>query len=221
MLWGGSTENSCYGVTTNPHDKTRVSGGSSGGSAAAVASFAVPLSLGSDTGGSVRQPASFCGVVGLKPTYGSVSRNGLMMLSSSLDVIGQFGNSVSDVEVLFNAVKEDKSDGMDMTSKNYKTKKTQLTKRIGIPKIFVEKAKEETIKVFYDLIEKFKNDNYEVVELDLPVSREASSIYYIIQPAEASSNLARFDGVGYGNKKEGDNLWDDYIKTRNCGFGKG
>ena len=216
---GGSTENSCYGVTTNPHDKTRVSGGSSGGSAAAVASFAVPLSLGSDTGGSVRQPASFCGVVGLKPTYGSVSRNGLMMLSSSLDVIGQFGNSVSDVEVLFNAIKEDDSDGMDMTSQNYKTKKSKLNKRIGIPKSFVEKAKKETTEVFYELIEKFKNDNYEIVELDLPVSSEAGSIYYIIQPAEASSNLARFDGLRYGNKKEGDNLWDEYIKTRNCGFG--
>ena len=224
---GGSTENSAYGVTKNPYDTTRVSGGSSGGSAVAVASDMALVSLGSDTGGSVRQPASFCGVVGLKPTYGAVSRSGLIAMGSSLDIIGQFGKSVSDVEALFDAVKG--KDGMDSTSIAAPTpagvgvptasvgknlhKKGEEKKVIGVLKY------EESETNLDDAVKKFEDLGYEIKEINIPSIKYSLSAYYIIMPAEVSSNMSRFDGVKYGQHSDGENLIDDYFKTRGGGLG--
>ena len=215
---GGSTENSYYGVTSNPLDLSRVSGGSSGGSAAAVAMNAVTCSLGSDTGGSVRQPSSFCGVVGLKPTYGSVSRHGLIVLSSSLDVIGPIAKTVADVEVVFNTIKEE-GDGYDMTSRIYTNEPVKTKKRIAIPRDFVKYSDSNTQDVFYKLIDKLSNNGYEIKDISLPIAMDAGAIYYIIQPAEASSNLARFDGIRYGKMESAEDLWGQYIQSRGDNFG--
>ena len=216
---GGSTENSCYGVTSNPLDLDRVAGGSSGGSVAAVAMGAVSCALGSDTGGSVRQPASFCGVVGLKPTYGSVSRHGLIILSSSLDVIGPIARTTTDLKIVFDTIKEDEGDGYDMTSRIYTNKPTESKKKIGIPKDFINYANSDTQKVFYKLIDKLKSEGYEIKEISLPIAMDAGAIYYIIQPAEASSNLARFDGIRYGKQEPAEDLWGQYIQSRGKNFG--
>lgn len=221
---GGSTENSAFGVTKNPHDPTRVPGGSSGGSAAALAMDGALAALGSDTGGSIRQPAAFCGLVGLKPTYGSVSRYGLMAMASSLDQIGPFGKTVEDTEILFNAIKG--HDPMDSTSppnemaKRNKKARNELT--VGVPKDIVDSPgiDARVFKNFNEGIAKLKSKGYTIKEISLPNARYALAVYYIIMPAEASTNLSRFDGVRYGLSRKGKTPFEDYAKTRGEGFGR-
>ena len=219
---GSSTENSAYGVTKNPHDLERVAGGTSGGSAAAVACGMADMALGSDTGGSIRQPAAFCGVVGLKPTYGRVSRHGLIADVSSFDQIGPITKSVSDAEVLYNVIKG--SDPMDSTTISEKTFPPikKFSKSIGIPRKFVESegVSKETKENFAQAVKKFEDLGYKIVDVDMPSLKYALAVYYIIMPAEASSNLARFDGVKYGLHQDGENSIGDYFKTRGAGFGK-
>ncbi len=218
---GGSTENSAFGVTKNPHDLSRVAGGSSGGSAAAVAAGMCDMALGSDTGGSIRQPASFCGLVGLKTTYGRVSRHGLIALASSLDQIGPFTKTVTESELLYNVIKgHDPMDSTSISADTYPLKK--LKKRIGVPRAFVEaEGVDAAVKEnFKESCEKFKSLGYEIVEIDLPHVQYSLATYYIILPAEASSNLARFDGVRYGLHEEGKTSIEDYFETRGAGFGK-
>jgi aspartyl-tRNA(Asn)/glutamyl-tRNA(Gln) amidotransferase subunit A len=225
---GGSTENSAFGVTKNPIDLTRVAGGSSGGSAAAVAMDGCMIALGSDTGGSIRQPASYCGVVGLKPTYGSVSRHGLMAMGSSLDVIGPLTNSVRDAEIVFNVIKGDEKTGSihdsnALTNTEYeKNEKDRSKIKIGvIPELFnIGGIDEEVIKNFNNSIEKFKNAGYEIMDVSLPLLKYSLAVYYVVMPAEVSSNMARFDGVKFGSKSEGANLLEDYLKTRGDLLGK-
>lgn len=225
---GGSTENSAYGVTKNPIDLTRVAGGSSGGSAAAVAMDGALIAIGSDTGGSIRQPASYCGVVGLKPTYGAVSRHGLMAMGSSLDVIGPITNSVGDAEIVFNIIKGDEKTGSihdsnALTNAEYDENKKEITKiKIGvIPELFnIGGIDEEVIKNFNNSIEKFKKAGYEIVDISLPLLKYSLAVYYVVMPAEVSSNMARFDGVKFGSKVEGADLLEDYMKTRGELLGK-
>ena len=215
---GSSTENSGFGVTRNPHDLERVAGGSSGGSAAAVSSGMVDLALGSDTGGSVRQPAAFCGVVGLKPTYGRVSRNGLIAMASSFDQIGPIAKNVKDVETLYNVIKG--SDPLDSTSIDDSTYPIlkKLSKTIGVPKFLLENSNIKNNLV--EAIKKFESLGYKIKEVELPNLKYALAVYYIIMPAEVSSNLARFDGVKYGLHVDGKDGIDDYFETRGAGFGK-
>ncbi len=218
---GSSTENSAYGVTRNPIDPTRVSGGSSGGSAAAVAADMALASLGSDTGGSVRQPASLCGIVGLKTTYGAVSRHGLMAMGSSLDQIGPLVRTVEDAEILFDAIKG--RDPMDSTSVDQISKSADSDQkmRLGIPRGFIgEGIAPDVLKNFNDTVEKLRGRGYEIVEVDLPNIKHALPVYYVIMPAEVSTNLSRFDGVRYGLHIDGANLQEDYFKTRGAGFGR-
>lgn len=218
---GSSTENSAYGPTRNPLDLERVPGGSSGGSAAALAGDMVLGSLGSDTGGSIRQPAALCGVVGLKTTYGRVSRNGLIALASSLDQIGPFAKTVEDAEIIYNVIKG--ADSLDSTTISDETygEGRKFGKVIGVPRDFVEKeGVNETVKKnFEEVVERFESLGYKVVDVSLPTIAYALAAYYIILPAEASSNLARFDGVRYGKHVDGDNSIDDFFKTRGEGFG--
>jgi aspartyl-tRNA(Asn)/glutamyl-tRNA(Gln) amidotransferase subunit A len=222
---GGSTENSAFGVTKNPQDTTRVAGGSSGGSAAVVAYGAVPVSLGSDTGGSIRQPASFCGVVGLKPTYGAVSRYGLMAMGSSLDAIGPFTNSVEDAEAVFEIIQG--QDPLDATSVALveKTKKEGNGKRIGVPKAFIEREgiDTEVLANFNASLLKLKSAGYEIVDVNLEHVEKALSVYYVVVFAEISSNLARYDGIRYGmslkDKDMPNAMIGGYFKTRTQGFG--
>ncbi len=216
---GSSTENSAFGVTKNPLDKTRVPGGSSGGSVAAVAMGGAIAALGSDTGGSVREPASFCGLVGLKPTYGSVSRYGLMAMGSSLDVIGPITKNVEDSEIIFNAISG--LDKFDSTTHEL-VKNTKKVKTIGVPYHILEKGGISTAVLdnFKKSIERLKKLGYEIKDIKLPNISYSLSVYYILMPAEVSSNLARFDGVKYGLHVEGKDLLEDYLKTRGQGFGK-
>lgn len=217
---GGSTENSAFGVTKNPYDTTKVAGGSSGGSAAVVAYGAVPVSLGSDTGGSIRQPASFCGIVGLKPTYGAVSRYGLMAMGSSLDQIGPFATSVADAEIVFDAIKG--ADELDSTSAKSGTDiVVPLKKKIGVPWSFIrrEGIDAEVLKDFEVSIEKLRTSGYEVVDMTLPHLEKALSVYYVVVFAEISSNMARYDGIRYGMSVKDENMLQGYFKTRTEGFG--
>ncbi len=217
---GGSTENSAYGPTKNPYDLSKVAGGSSGGSAASVAADFTLASLGSDTGGSIRQPAAFCSVVGLKPTYGSVSRHGLMAMGSSLDVIGPLAKTVEDAEIVFHAIKG--KDSYDSTSSDSVPEVRAIGKKIGIPKGILDMGGiDPAVKAgFEKIISKLKEDGYQVSEVDLPHLSYSLAAYYIIMPAEVSSNMSRFDGVKYGVKKEGENLLEDYLLTRGQGLGK-
>lgn len=218
---GGSTENSAFGVTKNPHDLSRVSGGSSGGSAAAVAADCALGALGSDTGGSVREPASFCGVVGLKPTYGSVSRYGLMAMGSSLDVIGPIAKTVSDAEIIFNTIKG--KDKMDSTSIEIESRASKLESLIiGVPYHILDQEgiSPEVRKNFEESIENFKKIGYEIKDIKLPNIDKSLAVYYIIMPAEVSSNMSRYDGIKYGLSLDGKDLLDVYKKTRGEGFGK-
>lgn len=208
---GASTEFSAFGVTKNPHDMNRVAGGSSGGSAVAVAAGMSVAALGSDTGGSIRQPASFNGVVGLKPTYGSVSRSGLIAMASSFDVIGSFSKNVKDAQIIFDAIKG--IDPLDQTT-NIGTLSNEV-KKIGVPYHFLKSGIDaDVLEVFNSNIEKLKNLGYEIVDISLPSFEYALSIYYILVPAEVSSNMSRFDGVKFGKKVEGKDLTEDYFLTR-------
>lgn len=220
---GGSTENSAFGVTKNPLDHTRVSGGSSGGSVASVTMNGALASLGSDTGGSVREPASFCGVVGLKPTYGGVSRHGLMAMGSSLDVIGPVTKTVTDSEILWNVIKgKDKFDSTTYGEEIYPKKDLNKKPVVGIPYHILDKGgiSKEAREVFDKSVQKLKDLGFEIKEIELPNIEYSLAVYYIIMPAEVSSNLARFDGVKYGMHVDGNNLLEDYLKTRGGGFGQ-
>ena len=223
---GGSTENSAFKLTKNPHNLECVPGGSSGGSAAAVAANEAVISLGSDTGGSIRQPSSFCGVVGLKPTYGTVSRFGLVAFASSLDQIGPIAKDVEDAAIMFNAISG--HDAKDTTSVNMEhpdyTK--ALTKgveglKIGLPKeFFGEGINPEVKEVILNKVEELKQKGAIVEEFSMPSIDRALSIYYIISSAEASSNLSRYDGVKYGYRsKDSNGVNDMYENTRSEGFG--
>ncbi len=223
---GSSTENSAFFTTKNPWNLERVPGGSSGGSAAIVAAAAVPLSLGSDTGGSIRQPAAFCGIVGLKPTYGRVSRYGLVAFASSLDQIGPFSRTVEDAALIMNVIAG--KDNRDSTSKdvpvpNYleEIKKDVKGLKIGLPKEFFTDDLDPQIKnTVLNAVKQLEKEGMTVEEISLPHAKYAIETYYIIAPAEASSNLARFDGVRYGYRtKEYSDLEEMYSKTRNEGFG--
>jgi len=216
---GSSTENSAFGPTRNPHDLERVPGGSSGGSAAAVAAHMAVASLGSDTGGSIRQPAALCGVVGLKPTYGAVSRSGLIAMSSSLDQIGPFTKTVEDAEILFNAIKG--RDPLDATSQE-SVNKNLSELRIGLPEeYFVGGADPEVIRGVEGVIERLKSLGIKFKTVSLPHTKYALSTYYIVMPAEVSSNLARFDGIRYARIPNAgkENLQELYLKQKGAGFG--
>ena len=224
---GSSTENSYFKTTKNPFDLSCVPGGSSGGSAAAVSCGEAVIALGSDTGGSIRQPASLCGVVGLKPTYGSVSRYGLVAFASSLDQIGPFGRCVKDVALLQDEIQG--HDKMDATSadRKYTSLYDNLSEdisglKIGIPaEYFGEGIKPEVAEAVINSVRELEKRGATVASVSLPSTGYALSAYYIIACAEASSNLARFDGVKYGYRaKDCDGLTDMYEKTRSEGFGR-
>ena len=222
---GSSTENSAYGPTRNPWNPDRVPGGSSGGSAAAVAARLVPAALGSDTGGSVRQPASFCGVTGLKPTYGRVSRYGLVAYGSSLDCIGPLAKTAVDVSLVFSAITG--HDPLDATSADrpvpapLTTAKGDLAGlRIGVPEEYfiagIQPAVESAVRA---AIGQFEELGADVRPVSLPHTKYALPVYYLIAPAEASANLARFDGVQYGPRAGAEAMWDVFENTRGELFG--
>jgi len=220
---GSSTETSYFGITRNPYDRERIPGGSSGGSAAAVAGKLAPAALGSDTGGSIRQPASLCGVVGFKPTYGLVSRYGLVAFASSLDQIGPIARNVEDTSILLTAISG--HDPKDSTSLTIEAKKYTLNPeikgiKIGIPKEFfisgLDKEVEENFKL---VIKKLEANGAKIEEINLPHTEYAVPTYYIVATAEASSNLERYDGIKYGYRANSKTLSELYKKTRSEGFG--
>ena len=223
---GSSTERSAFFITHNPWDLDRVPGGSSGGSAAAVAADMAPWALGSDTGGSIRQPSSLCGVVGLKPTYGLVSRYGLVAFASSLDQIGSITKDVTDSAMLLNLIAghdEKDSTSMDLEKKDYTKALVNDVKgmRIGIPKEYLgEGINEEVKNAILEVAKKYEELGAVVEDCSFDVGQYATSVYYIIADAEASSNLGRFDGIRYGYRSEKyDNLKDIYRNSRSEGFG--
>lgn len=220
---GSTTESSCYGKTLNPLNHNCVPGGSSGGSAAAVAAGLAVAALGSDTGGSIRQPAAFCGIVGMKPTYGRVSRYGLGAYASSLDQIGPMTQNVEDAAILYDIIQgydpkdstsADRNDGSvsDKLDANVKLK-------IAIVPDYVKDASEEVRKAYAKAVEALKNAGHTIVEKSLMDPKYDISAYYITATAEATTNLARYDGIRYGNRVEGDNLKDTFLQTRSKGFG--
>ncbi len=227
---GSSTENSAYGVTHNPWKLERVPGGSSGGSAAAVAADLTPVALGSDTGGSIRQPASFCGVTGIKPTYGRSSRYGLVAYGSSLDCVGVFARQAADIATVLSAMAG--RDLLDATTQDVPVPalgpddlqgngdKALRGVRIGVPQEYfirgIQPVVEEKVRAAIDIL---KSLGAEIKEVSLPHTEYALPVYYLIAPAEASANLARFDGIRYGPRVEGADMWDVFYKTRGAKFG--
>lgn len=219
---GSSTENSAYGPTKNPHDLDRVPGGSSGGSAAAVAGNMALVALGSDTGGSIRHPASLCGIVGLKPTYGTVSRYGVMAMGSSLDQIGSFGKTAEDAEILFNAIKgQDVMDSTTLPEKKMEKIPEDKKFKIGVPRDFLNIGgiDADVVKNFEESLEKLKSLGHEIIDIKLPHLKYSLAVYYVIVPAEISSNMARFDGMRYGKRVSGKNGIEDYFLSREAGLG--
>lgn len=221
---GSSTENSAYGVTHNPWDLTRVPGGSSGGSAAAVAARMCYAALGTDTGGSVRQPASFCGVSGLKTSYGRISRYGLIAYGSSLDSVGCLARSAAELAAIFSLMAG--HDPLDSTCMPLPAPQIDLGQadlkglRIGVPReYFIEGIQPEVESAVREAIDVMRRLGCEVQEIHLPHTDLALPVYYLIAPAEASANLARYDGVRYGPRIEGDQLWESYMATRGKLFG--
>ena len=217
---GGSTENSFFGVTKNAFDNERVAGGSSGGSAVITALDVVPFALGSDTGGSIRQPASFNGVFGVKPTYGTVSRFGVVAMASSTDTIGCFSKTVEDSEIVMEIISG--KDKKDMTTLDdfFKIEtEPPKNKKIAIIKDFMTDAIDpEVLKITNDYIDRLKQAGHEIEEVSMPILKYALAIYYVLIPAEVSSNLARYDGIRYGFRAESNSLDELYGKSRDQGF---
>lgn len=218
---GSSTEQSAFGPTKNPHDLTRVPGGSSGGSAASVAAGMTLGALGSDTAGSIRQPAALCGVVGFKPTYGAVSRHGLIALGSSLDVIGPITKTVHDAELIYDVISgKDSMDATTVDASDY-PEQPVVARCIGVPRTFIEASKlDSRVKEnFSQTLSRLTDLGYELIDIELPNIHFGLPAYYVLLPAEASANLARFDGIRYGYYGAGEDLLGDYFKTRGEGFG--
>ncbi len=224
---GASGENSAYGVTKNPIDTSRVPGGSSSGPAAAVAADMCIFSLGTDTGGSIRCPASFCGIVGLKPTYGRSSRFGLVSMTSSTDVPGPLTKTVEDASIVLSVIEgTDENDATTVETPRWGVSNLENNSKeikglkIGIPQDLLKDADEKILKVFNDAINKLKEQGAEIIDIKLPHAKYGIPVYYIITPSEISSNLARFDGIRYGfSDKEAKNLLEVYTKSRGKGFG--
>lgn len=218
---GSSTENSAWGPTKNPNDSSRVPGGTSGGSAAAVRADLALCALGSDTGGSIRQPASFCGVVGLKPTYGAVSRFGLMAAASSLDQIGVLAKNLEDTRIVFEAIRGwDRNDSTSLPDDFFDTEPV-AQKKIGVPRSFLKEGVDaDVLEAFENSLKVFKEKGYEIVDIDIPRLDTSLSAYYIINPAEVSTNLARFDGIRYGLSVDADTVAEVNKRSRGKGFGK-
>lgn len=221
---GSSTERSAFGPTKNPRDLERVPGGSSGGSAAAVAGDLAVASLGSDTGGSIRQPAAFCGIVGFKPSYGAVSRSGLIAMASSLDQIGPMTKTVDDAAILFDVIRG--TDALDQTTVDfgalpYPSSETMKGMRIGVPRQawgegMTDGVREQTQAA----LNKMKEAGAELIEIDLPYMDEALAVYYILMPCEVSANLSRFDGMRYGQRVTRPNLVETYLHSRSLHLGE-
>lgn len=222
---GSSCENSAFFPTKNPNDLERVPGGSSGGSAAAVAADLCVFALGSDTGGSIREPASFCGISGIKPTYGTVSRYGLIAYASSLDQIGPLAKNTEDCQIVFEAIRgKDKYDSTSIEKVSKKCEFDIKKLKIGVPEEYFGQGLDPIIKkAVNQAIDFYKQNGAEIIEINLPYTDYALACYYIIAPAEASANLARFDGIRYSEIVEGDksnNLIQTYLQNRTAGFGK-
>ena len=223
---GSSTETSAYGVTRNPYDTTRVPGGSSGGSAAALGADMALVALGTETCGSVREPSAFCNLVGIKPTYDTFTRHGIIAMGNSLDQVSPFGKTVRDAEIVYNTlVGYDPEDATStptaLAEKGKKENMKSDMKRIGVPwHLFAEGVDPEILENFKASIEKFKQSGYEIVDIELPYAKYSLATYYIIMPAEVSTNLSRFDGIRYGLSLPGNNLMEVYKKSRHAGFGK-
>lgn len=218
---GSSTEHSAYGPVKNPLDTSRVPGGSSGGSAAALAAHTCLAAFGSDTGGSIRQPAAHTGLVGMKPTYGAVSRFGLIALGSSLDQIGPFAKSAEDARILFEAIAG--QDALDSTTNPpglYPAREHTERLTIGVPRHLLSSGIDPDLLAAFDAsLEKLKAAGHAIIDVELPLSDKALAAYYVIMPAEASANLARFDGMRYGHAARGTTLLEDYVLSRTEGFG--
>lgn len=217
---GGSTENSAYGPTTNPHDQNRVAGGSSGGSAAAVALDIAPFALGTDTGGSIREPASFCGVVGMKPTYGSVSRYGVVAMASSTDVIGPLTHTAADAMLVMEVIAGKDSKDSTTIDSLYTTEVPTSAKKVGVIKEWLGEGVDEEVKrAVNETLDMLRVKGYEIEEVELPSLHYSLAVYYIIVPAEVASNLARYDGIRYGVRPENaGSLEEVYEQTRSNGF---
>lgn len=223
---GSSTQTSAYGVTRNPYDLERVPGGSSGGSAAALAADLALVTLGTETCGSVREPAAFCNLVGIKPTYDTCSRHGIIAMGNSLDQVSPFGKTVRDAEIVLECLAGYDPEDATSTPQNIvdetrtKNMKPEM-KRIGVPwHLFTEGTTPEVMDNFKASIDKLKNEGYEIVDIELPYAKYALAAYYIIMPAEVSTNLSRFDGIRYGLSVPGENLSEVYKKSRHAGFGR-
>jgi aspartyl-tRNA(Asn)/glutamyl-tRNA(Gln) amidotransferase subunit A len=222
---GSSTENSDFMTTKNPHDSTRVPGGSSGGSAAAVMLDLAPFALGTDTGGSIRLPASYCGVVGYKPTYGLVSRSGVIAMASSTDVIGPLARSVNDAALVLDVMAgKDALDGttIERESSGYSNIVPTLPTRVGVIKEYMAEGIDEAVRdQISSAIEKLRAQGVEIVEISLPSLSAALAVYYILCPAEVSSNLSRYDGQRFGHSdREAQTLDESYGRSRSTGFGR-
>ncbi|HVB20060.1 MAG TPA: Asp-tRNA(Asn)/Glu-tRNA(Gln) amidotransferase subunit GatA [Candidatus Paceibacterota bacterium] len=219
---GSSTEHSAFGPTKNPLDTARVPGGSSGGSAAAVVAHMAIAALGSDTGGSIRQPAAFTGIAGLKPTYGAVSRAGLIALGSSLDQIGPLAKTAGDARILYEAIRgRDTLDSTTIPDGLYPVRDVPGRMRVGVPRHLLGEGVDADVRAAFDTaLDSLARAGHALVDVELPTSIHALAAYYVIMPAEASTNLARLDGIRYGHAPRGETLLDDYLLARTEGFGE-
>ncbi len=218
---GSSTEHSAFGRTRNPHDPERVPGGSSGGSAAAVAAHLCIAALGTDTGGSIRQPAALCGLTGLKPTYGAVSRSGAIAMGSSLDQIGPLAKTPEDAGILFDTIRGiDPLDSTTIPDGLHPAREVPKALRIGVPRALLGDTVSGDVRAAFDAsLAQLEAAGHTIVDVELPTSGHALAAYYVIMPAEVSTNLARLDGIRYGHASRGKSLLDDYLLSRTEGFG--